>query len=706
MSNNTNTEEEFKTTDKNFELRFYNKKGYLNKNLIQQIGYSILFFGFFITFFIMAEVNYFIFNVEDYTLIPELIMSKEFHIFLIPEVKDWFIEEIQGVFSREFVVSLLVSISMPIYAIYRMVKWVKKKALIQANLSSLNLSQYYLFKVDLKQDIYTFKLIKGETMNYDTFTNSRDNLCQLFGYTTMKAKREGDNKIIVAFNRAFPTIEDNEVKELNKTIEKYEKKGYMTLGYSNVSDENVVEEKVGNLFIKYMPLKDLNIHMKLVGASGFGKSVNFATLLRNFMNLFNEIDTLFIHDFKGIESNRMTKFIESSSQKEDLEKRIITSTTIEDLEDILIKLKIVYEYRKKIMNDNDWLNYRGGKIIVMIDEFNIGMSALESKNKFERKKAEQVERMLKDFALLYRAMNMYLIIVGQSNQVQDNWSSTLNKQTSIGFLLKSSTEIASRFNSEAYEEGIDASTFRKGEVLYSNQNNSSYFKFLSAYLDENFLFDMGDINITERQDIDNNMFKLAIQLKEKLKNENKNYYDKLLKSGDVKEEEYEKELEDYNELIDKNIEEIADYKFLVKEEDNFEFVSEEEFDNTEMIIEEIEEVEEEIIEEVKPREVKVKIDFQAIAQKKIKAKQAKREEDSEVKIDLDLEEAFNNFEEEEDLVEEEMIEAKTEIEIEEQFKAMEEMIKQAPEDKEELKKEARNTEKKVEEELNIDLNDF
>lgn len=642
--------EEFKTTDNSWELGFYNKKGRLNKNLLMNISYFLLTFLFIITFIVIAEFQFVLFNLESFDLIGVL-YDIEFQKFIIPNIGEWFIQEtVNTIFSGEFISAIFMSIVIPIYIIYRLFKYVKAKALIQANLSSLNLSQYYLFKFDKQSNIYVFKLLKGEKMNYKNFMSNREDLCQLFGYSSMTTKRDGDNKIIVSFNTAFPTIEDKEVLELNQSIEKYEKEGYMTLGYSNVSDENVVEEKVGNLFIKYMPLKDLNIHIKLIGASGFGKSVNFATLLRNFMNMFNEIDTLFIHDFKGIESNRMTKFIEGSEQKEDLEKRIVSSSTIEELEDILIKLKIVYEYRRIVMSKNDWLNYRGGKIILMIDEFNIGMSALESKNKFERKKAEQVERMLKDFALLYRAMNMYLIIVGQSNQVQDNFSSSLNKQTSIGFLLKSSTEIASRFNSEAYEEGIDASTFRKGEVLYSNQNNSTYFKFLSAYLDENFLFKMKNIKIHDRQEVDNNMFKLAIQLKDKLKNENKTYYDKLLKSGDVREEEYEKELEDYEEILEKNIEEITNYKFLVKENDNFEFTEE---DNNEEVIEDVveehiepqeeikKEIEPEVVKEKKDivkRKEKPKIDFKAIAKKKIeKQKEVIVEDIVEVKPEIKVE---------------------------------------------------------------------
>ena len=642
--------EDFKTTDNSWELGFYNKKGRLNKSLLMNMSYFLLTFLFIITFIVIAEFQFVLFNLESFDLIGVL-YDIEFQKFIIPNIGEWFIQEtVNTIFSGEFISAIFMSIVIPIYIIYRLFKYVKAKALIQANLSSLNLSQYYLFKFDKQSNIYVFKLLKGEKMNYKNFMSNREDLCQLFGYSSMTTKRDGDNKIIVSFNTAFPTIEDKEVLELNQSIEKYEKEGYMTLGYSNVSDENVVEEKVGNLFIKYMPLKDLNIHIKLIGASGFGKSVNFATLLRNFMNMFNEIDTLFIHDFKGIESNRMTKFIEGSEQKEDLEKRIVSSSTIEELEDILIKLKIVYEYRRIVMSKNDWLNYRGGKIILMIDEFNIGMSALESKNKFERKKAEQVERMLKDFALLYRAMNMYLIIVGQSNQVQDNFSSSLNKQTSIGFLLKSSTEIASRFNSEAYEEGIDASTFRKGEVLYSNQNNSTYFKFLSAYLDENFLFKMKNIKIHDRQEVDNNMFKLAIQLKDKLKNENKTYYDKLLKSGDVREEEYEKELEDYEEILEKNIEEITNYKFLVKENDNFEFTEE---DNNEEVIEDVveehiepqeeikKEIEPEVVKEKKDivkRKEKPKIDFKAIAKKKIeKQKEVIVEDIVEVKPEIKVE---------------------------------------------------------------------
>ncbi|QOY52743.1 hypothetical protein [Candidatus Sulfurimonas baltica] len=653
-----NKEEEFITTDRLYEAGYFNKKGYLNKSLISKIS----FFSIIISFIFFNYIG-----ISGYYLFLKEITFNEFINYsfqeeFIANSAVWWFEKAKNILVDKnitFIFINLISIMLPIIFIFKWINSIRKKAEVQSRLASNNLNQYFLYKNDKKNNSFTFKLIKGETVNFDGFNNikNKENLCQFFGYSSMEAKRVEDNKVIIVFSNKFPAIDNEEVKELNKNIEQYAMAGYMTLGYSNISDEGAIEKKVGNLFIKYLPLSDLNIHIKLIGASGFGKSVNFATFLRNFINSFNEIDTLFIHDFKGIESSRIEKFIEQSSQKEELEKRIISSTTIDELEDILVKLKVVYEYRRVVMSENNWLNYKGGKIIVMIDEYNIGMSALESKNKFERKKGEQVERMIKDFSMLYRAMNMYLIIVGQSNQVQDNWSSTLNKQTSIGFLLKTSSYVANSFCSEAYEKGIDCSNFNKGEVLYYNANNSIYFKFLAAYLNENFLFDMGRINITQRKEIDNNMFKLAIQLKQKLKNENKVYYEKLLKAEEIKEADYKKQIDDFNETLTKNINEISNYKFLVKEKDNFKFLKEEEFEiNEEEEYETDKPIEQLITETVEKEEIVVKIDINPDLRSLIKLHKQKKTNESIIeaqkidnsKIESEFEEfSLESFEEKE-----------------------------------------------------------
>lgn len=591
IEQNNKQNEEFLTKEKDkFQMGWYDKKGYLNRQLVKSVMFFGFLFGFTLINYISMTTIYFISYQVDYEIFFGLEKQIEYMINLSQIYWDTVLNIKNGYFdftnNWKFVLINILAVGIPIYLLVKLFLSIKERAKIQSFLASNSLNQYYLYSVDYKENSYVFKLIKGESINFEAFNKKNEDLCQFFNLSTMEAKRKGEDKVIVTFNKTFPTINDEDVKALNKSIDKYKKKGYMTLGYSNISDKNVVEEKVGNLFIKYLSLDELTIHIKAIGLSGFGKSVLFAQLLKNFLNSFGEIDTLFIHDFKGIENERMDRYIKQSSQKEDLEKRIFTSTKMEELEDILVKLKIVYEYRKVIMNDNNWTNYNGNKIILMIDEYNIGMSVLESKNKFERKKGEITERMIKDLALLYRAMNIFIIVVGQSNQVQDNWNSTLNKQTSIGFCLRSSNYVASAFCNEAYEKGINPANFNKGEVLFFNANNSIYFKYLSAYLDENFLFDMGELNIVERKGIDNKMFKKAKQLKSKLLKENKIFYDKLLKEDEIKETDYTKYLDDFNESLSKNIEEITDYKFLVKENDSFNFIDDDEFAEKESLLKE------------------------------------------------------------------------------------------------------------------------
>ena len=165
---------------------------------------------------------------------------------------------------------------------------------------------------------------------------------------------------------------------------------------------------------------------------------------------------------------------------------------------------------------------------------------------------------------------------------------------------------------------------------------------------------MGRINITQRKEIDNNMFKLAIQLKQKLKNENKAYYEKLLKAEEIKEADYKKQIDDFNETLTKNINEISNYKFLVKEKDNFKFLKEEEFEINEEEYEADKPIKE-LITEIKEKEaVNVKINIEPDLRSLIKLHKKKKSDESileaqkidNTKIESDFEEfILESFEE-------------------------------------------------------------
>jgi len=700
MANNNKTEnkENYITQDRDkFHLGFYDKKGYLNNSLLIKTFFLYQIIIFPIIVYIVGVIFYLF---EDGNTIIKYLTSEKLE-FLILEAKYFWrstLEIISGniIFEKVklFVFVTLISeiITMILYLKFKSI--VKKKAKMQSNISSIGLSSYYLYK-KVAYNIFIFKLIKGETMSFDTFEQRKEDLCQLFAFNTAEIKRIEQDKVEVHFSMKFPKIGDREVTELNNNLDKYQKKGHMLLGYSNISDENIVEERVNNLYIKYLSLKELNIHMKVIGKSGFGKSVIFGTQLDNFMKNLQEIDTLFVHDFKGIEDVRMNEFIMTSKQKEELEKRIITSSKIQELEDILIKLKIVYEYRKIIMNKNNWTNYQGNKIILMIDEYNIGMKQMDSNDKFVRRRALETERMLIEVSMLYRAMGIYLIITGQSNLVKDSWDSTINAQTSIGFCLNVKEDVAMDFCEDAYKKDLNSSKFPKGEVLFYDAGNSRYFKYLSAYKKDNFLDDIGKLNIVERKKIDNDMFKLAIQLKEKLHKEQMELYDDLLKEEEIDQKEYDKMVINFTEKLSSNINEISEYKFLTKKVDTFEFEDPEKFSEkgnqalSNLINGKKEEKEQK---EESDYEVNISEDLEELIlnkQNEIEEKEIKEIEEKHINLEKEItkseeevKEEYSNFNEEDLEVLENEINNDTEEESEEEekFDRLEELFNKQMED--------------------------
>ncbi len=435
-------------------------------------------------------------------------------------------------------------------------------------MASLNLNQYYLKKY--KNGVYNWKLIKGQSRNFEAFKNKSKDIQQLFETENIKIKRDGENgSVIMETIPNFPSID--RLKKLNINFKNYLLNDYLFLGFTNDKEEIQGIKKINlgknfmNYYRCYIPLSDLLIHISLIGASGFGKSNNLASFFNSFLSNMDNIDTLIIHDFKNKESDAVkTQLIDKN---ESFRGRIITSSSMTDLYNILIKLKIIFEYRERAQRDKGLKKYTGGKIYLVIDEYNVGFSDLNSTDKEKRKLADETQTLLEDVARLYRSSEIYLLISGQSSLITDNFSGGIKKQCNIQFHLKNSGTMATGLGIAYEEGGEDISTYSKGQTLYINNNNSTFMKFMPRYIPEDYLKDFVNYQCKEKKQIDKDLINYLDKLEIFFINEKEKEIDNKNETKEENEKiDKEKALKIFKYVLKKNIEELKQGIFLRKSE--------------------------------------------------------------------------------------------------------------------------------------------
>ena len=582
-------EDNFRTSDKFFDSKYYNKKGYINIPKIFKLWMIYFFILSFFSILILINYIYIVENEINITIndIPELlninvqiVVMKQFFSGI------WLVLKGEATLDLTyFIYVFLFSFFISVFLVISKFKKIKQKAKITSMLSSIGLENtLYIDKI--KFDKYIFKLIKGSQINgvKEKFKGkTKTDLLELLEVDDIEFKQLNKKTFeLKLLKTKFPTIYDNKIIELNKNQHKYQKVNHILLGYSNVSDSKtgIVEEKVGEYYLKYLPLEMIEIHASIFGAAGSGKSVTETMIIKSLIDSLiienSEVDKIFIHDFKNIENQKMKKFIEKQNNPE-LSRRVITSNTMEELKIVLEKIKMIQNYRNILTNMKGKSKWYGGKIFIVIDEINVGMAMLESKNKYERKLAQEVEMLLKDIAIQNRSAKIFLLLIGQSNQAQDNFDSLLNKQMAIKYILKNSYNITSSSCPPAVEEaGIDMSVAKKGEVLLYHSEMGWYFKYLSAYLEDDYLDKYKNIKVGKQKKEDEEFELYVPQVKSKLLKEKKDFLNKLKKAGEIdKDEEFEL-YDEYKQDLTQMIDEVKNGIYITDSE-QFEFVKYETF---------------------------------------------------------------------------------------------------------------------------------
>ena len=198
---------EFKTTDKLYEIPYYNEKGYLNRGYITKL-FIFLYILMFVSLNILISEISFIIDLDNISFMD--LKSKEFHIMYLELYKDYILWNLSldNQASFEFINIFLVSMFLPLYFLRKFYKSIKFKGKIQSSLASLKLNQYYLLKYNKKYSTAEFKLIKGEKINFEGFFKSREDLCQLFGYSAIVGKLLLNSIIILSSPILFTSIDE------------------------------------------------------------------------------------------------------------------------------------------------------------------------------------------------------------------------------------------------------------------------------------------------------------------------------------------------------------------------------------------------------------------------------------------------------------------------------------------------------------------
>ncbi len=586
------SKQKFRTTESSIDLKLFNNKGELNTKRINKLSLYPSSLLLLLMTYVYINVLFLMNNAHaDLNTFTQWYIMKDFadNIYLVV------IENYTYSNFNEYILLAILIVSITVFILInkRIKSKIENKRFITEVLHNVGLSdKIYFIKSEDKEDYerYVFRMYKHANFNglMTSFeANSKKEFLILTKFEDVFFEPDKKDKSIYYLNIIkvpFPSMFDEEVAQLNKDLNtKHKQKGKHILGYTNIAVKDVkglTQKKVGNLFIDYFDLDEILIHMLTIGAAGSGKSVSFANTLNTHLNNLDKTAILFIHDAGSVENVKVQKWIDNHPQKEYLSKKIYTSSTLDELEKILIKLKLIYEYRILTMNKSGDNLYQGKMIILKADEVNIMMTALSDTTSAIGKQAKRIDKFIEDFALLFRKAHIYLDFMGQSDLVQDNFNSTVKKQCQIKFGLKNDGYIATEFCKIAQEESnYHLNEFKKGEVLLYNSNNQDYTKFLGAYVGDDYL-DKNHSKITEVEPhiLDLEMYDYVEQLEDKTWAEYLIVMDKERKGLTSKElEKLDVEINDYKELLQNNIKELSKGIFLQLDKKTFELIDKDKY---------------------------------------------------------------------------------------------------------------------------------
>lgn len=535
---------QWKTTDRLYELPLYNENGYLNR--IYVVRMLIIIFAI-STIIFNVIVNFFLF-VKDVGGEVD-IFSQYFISVYFSEYFNYVVNNFTYNFEKEFLLSVLVSIGASSYITYLLYKHIRVLADIQKNLSSLKLEQYYFIKHDKKKQEYLFKLKKGEMSRFELFQKKLEDIEQLFKLERVKVERFEDIYVKILYSEALPDINTYPKNVDFKALTGF---GKYFMGIADTAGTPIyaTEKEQGNGL--------LNGNWLIVGGSGSGKSFALKEMIQNMLlqNNYKFIDKIYVINYKASADYNFLRGLNKFRYSDNI------PDSLKLLKAILLDMKA--KYKHNTINSND--NFTAYQTIIIIDEVQTLNEMLEAKSldKIMKNTIQESLSILEVLGSKIRASNGSLINVLQKADVNSLPSTAYRSNMRNRFMLKQENVSSAHLviNSDTTTEmGINPLKLKQGQFLYWDM--------LTGKLDNGFVVLTGnEANIeklnalkmdSESQKVLNEVNQYRAEVIKEIEQE-KEYIQKLEEEGkktfadDFEIEEENLDYEDTEIEVEKNVE--------------------------------------------------------------------------------------------------------------------------------------------------------
>lgn len=551
-SNQTVNETE-KTTDNIFEFPFYNRKGKLHRKKIAQVAFILHL----MVAFLLYTIGSYFYNKDTVNIFYDYqSFLTQIGIYIVDKIDD--IQKYGiNILNTDEIAIIITLLLLPMMPVALFLRWVFKKARIQANLASVGLEHYYLKSFNKKRKIYTFKLLKGYRMSYETFINEFDNLRQLFGEGDIEYSRYKSDMLKVQFKDELIDINDIKKSKSKKlSLLKLLKPNKLLLGATSIGGDVVYatpkEEGRGLL----------NGHWLIVGASGSGKSVSVKSFCMNFLlrENYQYIDNIYIINYKQSSDYNFLKKLNKVHYAQDIKEGLKLLK--------LIQLNMFNKYLYNSKHDQD--NFTAYQTIVIIDEIQTLPEMLDSKglHKIERNSIQESLSIIEMLGSKARASNISLMVILQKGDIASLPSTAFRQNLRNRFMLKQENNISAGLviNNEILErENIKPLELKQGQFIYLDTLTNQLKRGLALYPDieveidmlNNLAFDKETQSVIDEVAANKSESLLTIQtqkeeLEDLVNDGKKTYYDSFY---DVQQEENNQDrseddiLEEVNSLL-------------------------------------------------------------------------------------------------------------------------------------------------------------
>jgi len=418
------------------ERRYYTDFGKIKYfNILND--FSLLFILIIVTFFLIEILGLILNFGLDFVNYLNLKTFKNLTISIFSNFQE--LKNSSYWFDRVIYYYILLSVCI-IFFYSSYLIWQIKKANTLAKLSSLGLENY---KLKVKKDGLLFLIKRGEELDFSKFQDENlENIRQIFG----KYFSKDDEVVVERFkNKGFY------IKKVKLKVQEFNprmlKKGAIYFGRGLRS---------GDIYLK---IEDLT-HFLIVGQSGAGKSV-FQNLLINQMifNLKNGVEALYLVDLKG-----GVEFLQYA-----IFKNVEVITDVPQLLNLSRDLIKKMDERYKKMIELGWKNWRGGQVIVVIDEY---ASVNDQAQMLTKEEEKELKNNLRTLLAKARASGIKFFISTQKGTA-DSIDTTLRENLQSKILMRTVSKDAQRVvipREQIEELGVEPARFQKGRfVLFSEK---------------------------------------------------------------------------------------------------------------------------------------------------------------------------------------------------------------------------------------------